>query len=501
MKRREFLKAGFAAAAGLTYLPTLLPAASATKNNAPKKPNIIFIMADDHAANAIGCYATLLKDYAKTPNIDRIAREGAKLNNCFCTNSICTPSRAVILTGQYSHINSVYTLDNHFNAQQEHLAKILQRLGYQTAIVGKWHLHETPTGFDYYNYLVNVGEQGTYFAPEMLEKGRKKKTVKGFSTDIITDSCLNWLKTTDKTRPFFLMCHYKAVHGPFKCAKRFDNLYKDVTIPQPDNFWDDYKNRSKSAAMRKGMMAVNRSEEYYQKYLKSYLRCVAGIDENVGRILGYLDTNNLADDTVIVYTSDQGMFLGEHGWDDKRFFYEESIKMPFVIRYPRKIKPALVNNDIIINAAFAPTFLDYAGVPTPPFMQGQSFAANLQGKTPPDWRQSMYYRYWMHLAHLNTPAHYGVRTKRYKLIFYYGLPLGMAGAVNKPTEPEWELFDLQKDPSEMNSIYNDPAYKKITDELKKELLRLKKYYHDTDEIYPELMKVRKKCWPAQDPAK
>jgi len=490
-----------------------------------KSPNILFIMSDDHAAHAISCYGGRLAQIMKTPNIDRISSEGIRLENCFVTNSICTPSRASILTGQYSQLNGVYTLDDDFDRNQENVAKLLQQSGYQTAIIGKWHLYTEPSGFDYWNVLPG---QGQYNNPPLKEKGkpweyggRGGEIHEGYVTDIITDLSLDWLKNRNKNKPFFLMCHHKAPHDKWEYAKRHKDLFQDIVIPEPTNLWEDKAHRSPGSREYGGTISshnkyrslvnemeaknwptgqldtVGMNEEEktraaYQKYLKDYLRCVAAIDENVGRLLDYLNEEGLTEDTIVIYTSDQGMFLGEHDYWDKRWIFEESLRMPFLMRYPRQIKSGTVNDDIILNVDFAPTFLDYARKPTPSYMQGKSFYTNVAGSTPSDWRKSMYYRYWMHRAHLDVPAHYGIRTKRYKLIFFYGLPLDAKGAKKEPTPPGWELYDLEKDPQEMKNVYNDPTYANVAKQLKTELLRLKKNLDDIDEKYPEFMKIQQK---------
>jgi len=504
LTRREFIKAVGSGAAMLT-LPGVLPAQGLARS----RPNILYIMSDDHASPAISACGGFLAKVAPTPNIDRIARDGMRLENCFCTNSICTPSRGCILTGQYSHVNRVYTLADPLDPDHPNVAKHLQKAGYQTAIFGKWHLHKDPNGFDAWNILPG---QGVYHDPILIEKDKGRTKHSGYVTDIITDLTLDWLKQRDPQKPFFLMCHHKAPHRPWQPAARHANLFADMQMPEPDNLLDRYENRSRAAANAKLKVGENTTktdvkEEIpkdldrdalrkwaYQRYIKDYLRCVRAVDENVGRLLEYLDKEKLAANTIVIYTSDQGFFLGEHGYYDKRFIYEESLRMPFLIRYPAEIAAGAINKDIHINADFAPTFLDFAGQPTPAEMQGRSFRANLAGKTPADWRTSMYYRYWMHLADHYVPAHYGIRTLKHKLIFYYGLPLGMTGAVKTPTEPEWELFDLEKDPHEMKNVYADPAYAPVVKELKTELLRLKESCGDSDKPYPELVEVTKKHW-------
>lgn len=494
------------------------------KGKAWSQPNILFIMSDDHACNAISSYGGMLSQLFRTPNIDRIAKEGARLNNCFVTNSICTPSRAAILTGKYSHRNGVYTLKDDFDRGQPNVAGMLQKAGYQTAMVGKWHLHTEPSGFDYYNVLPG---QGRYHDPILKEKGKGwedhnagGERYEGYCTDVITDIALKWLDGRDKTKPFFLMCHHKAPHGLWEYARRHENMFDGVEIPEPASLWEDKSPRSEASRNygrriltlgdrmnagkggklwptgrldTTGMTDKQQTRAAYQKYMKDYLRVVAAIDENVGRVLGYLDEEGLVDSTVVIYTSDQGQFLGEHSYYDKRWMFEESLRMPFLARYPKEILAGSVNDDMVLNIDFAETFLDYADAAIPEDMQGRSFRLNLKGRTPAGWRKSMYYRYWMHVKSSNVPAHYGVRTKRYKLIFFYGLALGMKGA-NKDwqTGAGWELYDLKKDPLELHNVCDNPAYGSVVKELKKELFRLKKAFGDTDETYPELMEIRKR---------
>ena len=502
--RREFLRQLCTGVAALTLR------GSAKAAGAGKRPHIVYIMSDDHAAPAISAYTDRL---IRTPNLDRLAKEGMRFDNCFCTNSICTPSRAVVLTGKYSHKNGVLTLDVSFDGSQQTFPKLLQKAGYYTAMVGKWHLGTEPTGFDYYNVLPG---QGAYFNPRLKEStqpwkrgGRGAKRHQGYVTDIITDIALNALKNRPKDEPFCLMYHHKAPHDTWQYDEKHAHLFKGEKVPEPENLLDRYENRGeaiKRCTQQLGydctvyeketghLLGDARKKAQYQIYMKSYLRCVASIDDNVGRVLDYLDEEGLAEDTIVIYTSDQGFFLGEHGLFDKRFMYEESLRMPFLVRYPREIKAGSVNKDIITNCDFAETFLDYAGVPIPEEMQGRSLRPLLQGKAPGDWPQSMYYRYWMHRPHYNVSAHYGVRTHRYKLIFYYGLGLGAPGALDEPLPPEWELFDLEKDPGEMNNVYGDPAYADTVKELKAELRRLKEQLEDTDDAYPELSKLNEKYW-------
>ncbi len=521
--RREFLRA-----AGTAAVAALAASGAVVHGRERERPNILFMMADDHSTNAIKSYGSHLSGVVHTDNIDRLGREGTRLEACLCTNSICTPSRAAILTGKYSHKNGTYTLRDRFDGSQRHLAKLLGAAGYSTAMIGKWHLSSEPTGFDYYNVLPG---QGKYHNPHLREIGcwegddfKKAKGTQheGHATDVIAGLALDWLSERDRDKPFFLMCHFKAPHGKWEYAKRFENLYDGVEIPEPATLWEDRSHRSKATRNRgssisprhkhgmvhrmedaqwptgtlrtRGLPDKERTKAVYQKYLKDYLRCVAGVNENVGRILEYLDREGLTGNTIVVYTSDQGQFLGEHDFHDKRWMYEESLRMPFLIRYPEEIQKGTVNNDLILNVDFAPTFLDYAGVSIPSDMQGKSFRANVAGETPGDWRQSAYYRYWLHLASHDNPSHYGVRTKDYKLIFFYGLPLDANGARPRRSVPGWELYDLRKDPDETRNVYGDPSYAEATKELKRELLRLKAELGDDDEKYPELMEVRAKHW-------
>lgn len=495
---------------------------------AQKQPNIVYIMADDHALNAISSYGGRLAELAPTPNIDRIANEGMIFTNMMCTNSICTPSRAAILSGQYSQLNGVYTLKDDYNLEADNLAKQLQTAGYTTAMVGKWHLHKEPSGFDYYNVLPG---QGRYFDPVFKEIGKPWKDHKkggeiypGYVTDVTTDIALEWLdKNASKEKPFFLMLHQKAPHGLWESASRHAEYLKNVEIPEPESLYDNQnhgplegKKYGTSISLRNprrnmvdqtsskkwptstidttGMTYKEKTHAAYQKYLKDYLRCVKAVDENVGRVLDYLDRNGLTENTIVVYTSDQGQFLGEHDYFDKRWMYEETLHMPFLIKYPKEIEAGSVNDDICLNIDFAPTFIDFAGADKPKAMQGKSFRKNLKGKTSKSWRKAMYYRYWMNMAHHDNPAHYGIRTEAYKLIFFYGLPLGTTGAEPVEIDPYWELYDINNDPQEMNNLYGNPKYTKLTKKLKKELLKLKKEYKDTDDKYPQLEQLRQDNW-------
>ena len=441
-----------------------------------ERPNIIFAMSDDHAAHAMSCYNSRVNT---TPYLDRVASEGMRLDSCFCTNSICTPSRAVILTGKYPHVNGSITF-NALDPAQVTFPQLLRDAGYYTAMIGKWHLHVEPTGFDFWSV---VPGQGRYHDPAFVEMGHRK-TYPGYVTDIITDLTLQTLDKRPKDQPFCMLYHHKAPHDPWLTDDKHAHMYEDEDIPEPPNLFDDYANRAeaiKVSTQRIGSGSpghtsydketghikdpVERMKMQYQLYMKSYLRCVASIDDNFGRLLDYLDENGLTDNTILIYTSDQGFFLGEHGWYDKRFMYEESLRMPFVIRYPREIPAGSVDDHIVLNTDFAPMLLDYAGVTVPQDMQGRSFRQLLAGEEIPDWRESMYYRYYF--SHFDTPAHWGIRTKQHKMIYYH-------------ESDEWELFDLVQDPMEMRSVYDNPNYAAVVAELKAELLRLRDEVGDTE---------------------
>ena len=474
------------------------------------RPNILFIFADDHGYQALSCYGS---NRNKTPNLDRIAKEGMLFNRCFVTNSICGPSRAVILTGKYSHLNGFERNGRTFNGQQQTVAKLLQKSGYQTAIVGKWHLRSEPTGFDYYHRLIG---QGPYYNPAMrtnegeVDPKTGYRTVKhtGYTTDIITDQALKFLKEErDANKPFFLMYQHKAPHRNWQPGPKHLTKYDDVMLPEPETLWDDYKGRG-SAAKQQAMTVRNhlspndlktneprgltdeqkaawkkaygpKNEAFkkanlegddlvrwkYQRYAKDYLRCIDSVDENVGRVLDYLDETGLAKNTIVIYTSDQGWYLGEHGWYDKRWMYEESFRTPLMVRWPGKTKPGSVNDTMVMNLDFPETFLEIAGVDVPADMQGRSMVPVLQGTTPPDWRTSVYYHYYEFPGAHSVRRHLGVRTKTHKLIHFYNLG-------------EWELFDLEKDPNELKSVYEDPAYADTVKELKTELARLREQYKD-----------------------
>ena len=516
----------------LFQLFSMMVVLSCTNPNADKEgiehtpPNILFILSDDHTAQAWGIYGGILEAHVQNKHIQRLAREGMILNNAFCTNSICVPSRASIMTGQYSHENHIYTLSESLHPDSNNIAKTLQNTGYQTAIIGKWHLKKEPTGFDYYAVLPG---QGVYDNPvlktkENWEDGHAGGEVyQGFSTDVIGDFSIDWLKQRDPKKPFFLMTQFKATHGPFDYPSRYDSLYKGISFPEPKSLYDFDQNNGKRTFPGQPLEEVGKRMEYgsthpdsywgkapglpvsfankspranrkaiYQKLIGDFLRSGAAIDDNIGKLLAYLESEDILDNTVIIYTSDQGYFLGEHGFFDKRLMYEPSLRMPFVIRYPKEIKGGSRLDDLILNVDFPALICDFANTTTPSSFQGKSFRSNLKGETPKEWRKSIYYRYWLHEA--IRPAHFGIRNDRYKLIFFYGQPLGMPGTSNEPTTPTWEFYDLQKDPKERNNAYHDPNYKSLIKEMKAELLALRKNLNDTDTQYPVMDTIFKKYW-------
>lgn len=451
------------------------------------QPNVILIVADDHAQAAIGAYGA---NYVRTPHLDTLATQGMRLSNCFCTNAICTPARASLMTGKYSHTTGIKTLDDVIDHNHETTVGMdFRAAGYQTAMVGKWHLghggNSDPRGFDYWNVLPG---QGSYFDPDSLEMGQSKANA-GYVTDVLTDTALNWLESRTENRPFFLCLAHKAPHDSFEPHPRHSDSYTEP-VPEPLTLRDNYESRARAASMSTALVrcmhlknhlphsggksetAIDRTARNYQEFIRNYYRCIQSIDENLGRILRYLEENALDDNTVIVYTSDHGFFLGDHGWYDKRFMYEESIRIPCLIRFPSAIAPGTARDEIVLNVDIAPTLLEFAGIPVREEVQGRSFAGLSRGEEDPYWRKAMYYRYWMHLAHFNIPAHYGVRTERYKLIYYYGKSLSAAGAIDEETSPEWELFDLKDDPFELHNRYGLPPYAEIQKGLQQTLTEL-----------------------------
>ncbi|NND78685.1 MAG: sulfatase [Maribacter sp.] len=511
----------------LVLISLLIVSSCASKTESQEKseeqPNILFILSDDHTSQAWGVYGGLLADYVQNKNINRLASEGTVLNNAFCTNSICTPSRGSILTGQYSHINQVYTLNEPLPQEHPNIARTLSNNGYQTAVIGKWHLVGKPEGFNYYNVLPG---QGRYWNPILKTKynwidGHNSTTGKeyqGFSTDVITDLTIEHLKKRNKKKPFLMFCNYKATHEPFDYPERFKQLYKDVNIPEPESLLDfDQKNtgrtfhgqtlerlgkRWENATQNpdkfwtsypglpyplEGLDSIQKRKKIYQKLVKDFMRSGAAIDDNIGKLLDFLEETDIADNTIVIYTADQGYFLGEHGFFDKRMIYEESLRMPFVIRYPKEVKAGQRIDDIILNIDFAALLSDYAGIGKQEYIQGQSFRENLKGHTPKNWRKQMYYRYWLH--HPDRPAHFGVRNERYKLAFFYGQDLGMKGTSKKITDPVWEFFDLQKDPKEIHNAYGDPEYAAIISEMKLAIQEERKKYGDIDTEYEVMQSI------------
>lgn len=433
------------------------------------KPNIVFIMTDDHGTGALSCYGSEINH---TPNLDRITDGGMRLTNCFVTTSLCAPSRASMLTGTYPHINGQVDIGgNFFDGNQPTFPNLMHAEGYQTAVIGKWHLHSIPVGFDHYSILDG---QGTYFDPTFIHKsdiGPIWQQTSGYSTDIITDKSLDWLRRRDPDKPFVLLCHYKSPHYNWEPADRFQGLYQD-DLPLPDTFEHQYEGPEAHRftadverahqffkidrwveEMPKGMSEADQKLWNYQRFMKDYLRCIAAVDENVGRILNYLDESGLTQDTIVIYTSDNGMLQGEHGQIDKQLMQEESIRIPFLVRYPREIPAGSKTSDFVLNIDFAPTLLDYAGIGIPISMQGLSAREIFRGHTPEDWRTSFYYRYYAHYD--RERSIWGVRTKDWKLINYH---------VNDG-DPVQQLFNLRFDPLEIYNLIDNVEYSPIAMEL------------------------------------
>jgi arylsulfatase A-like enzyme len=485
-------------------------ASGAVSQPSKARPNILFIMADDHAANAIGCYGSRVNE---TPHLDRLAKGGMRFDRCFAANSICTPSRATILTGQYSHLNGVPAF-NPIDPKRTHVAHLLQAGGYHTGMIGKWHLGSDPAGFDVWNILPG---QGRYQDPVLYDRAGAR-LYPGYVTDVITDLAIEFIKNRPQDRPFFLMCHHKAPHREWTPSPKHQAMFAGRTIPEPPTLRDDYATRTDalkeqqqsvfrdltrrdlklqpppglSAAEANRWLGVKPSEVEleidgarkiltgeelnrwkYQRYLQDYLACVQSIDDNVGRLLDWLDSQGLSQNTLVIYTSDQGFFLGEHGLYDKRFMYEESIRMPFLVRWPAAIKPGSAQSALAVNCDFAPTFLDLAGLTVPVEMQGRSLVSLFKQEKPKDWRTSFYYRYYHDPGHHNTRAHYGIRTETHKLIHFW-------------KTDQWECYDLVQDPLELKNLYNDPGSRPLISRLKEELIRLKTQCRDDDQFAQQL---------------
>jgi arylsulfatase A-like enzyme len=483
------------------------------------RPNIIYMMSDDHAYQAISAYGYGLN---QTPHIDRLAHEGMLFQRAYVTNSICGPSRAVMLTGKHSHINGFKDNHSRFDSSQQTVATLMQHAGYQTAVVGKWHLVSNPQGFDYWNILPG---QGQYYNPDFIENGVRRR-VPGYVTNLTTDFAINWLNQRDTSKPFFLLYQQKAPHRNWMPEEKYYHLFDSTNFPVPANYFDDYATRTRAAKeqemeiaadmndafdlklalelpeeQQKGLaaswvgiynrMTPDQRKKYdaaygpsieafkkanlsgralaiwkYQRYMKEYLRCVQSVDDNVGRLMDYLKENGLDKNTIIIYTSDQGFFLGEHGWFDKRWMYEESFRTPLIVKWPGVTQKKVSTNMMVQNLDFAETILDMAGLPIPTDMQGKSFVPLLKGKQTGNLHDALYYHFYENQEH-KVAKHIGVRTDRYKLIYFYE---------NK----EWELYDLEKDEAEMNNLYDNPAYAKVQAMMKEKLKEVKERYRDPE---------------------
>lgn len=533
----KLLKVSFSAVVLAALIISCKPSQEQVQEEVPR-PNILFIMSDDHAYQAISAYGRGLN---KTPNIDRLAKEGALFTRACVTNSICAPSRAVMLTGKHSFVNGKVDNVQPFDWNQDNYAKLLQKAGYQTAMIGKIHLDGLPQGFDYSMVLPG---QGNYYNPDFLVNGERKR-FEGYVTDITTEQAIKWLdEKRDKDKPFLLIYNQKAPHRNWQPAPKYLTLYNDTTFTPPPTYFDDetgYKGRGTAARSqemevdgdaqwghdfkfqvdpdgketsfvnelkrfneqqlaqwnaaygpknqkfidayrKKGERPFNKVSEReiavwkYNRYIKDYLRTIQSVDDGLGEVLNYLDKHGLAENTIVVYTSDQGFYLGEHGWFDKRFMYEESFRTPLLVRYPKEIKAGTVIDRLVQNLDFAPTLLDYAGVPIPADMQGESFRKLVNGSSN-EWRDAVYYTYYEYPAVHMVKRHYGVATDRYKLMhFYYDID-------------EWEMYDLEKDPSELNNVYEDPAYADVRKELHQKLAELRKKYGDSDELDQQFIKT------------
>lgn len=496
----------------------LLPVLSG--RGADNRPNILFIMADDHAWQAVSAYGES-RHLIQTPNIDRLAREGLRFDRCLVPNSLCGPSRASIITGAYSHINGFYNNSNcRFDGSQTTFPKLLQNAGYQTGMIGKWHLETDPTGFDHWEILPG---QGVYYNPTMIRDGQRLQHP-GYVTDIITDLSLDWLKQRDPSKPFMLLCWHKAPHRIWEPALRDLDFDHDRSYPLPDSLFDDYSGRGlaekdqdmtiartmqlnadckltdppdltpeqrktwdayyaprNEAFLKENLTGRALTEWKYNRFMHDYLACIKGLDDSVGRILKYLDDTGLATNTIVIYSSDQGFFLGEHGWFDKRWIFQESARAPLLIRWPGTIQPGRTNQDLVSNLDFAETFLQIAGQPVPANMQGRSLLPIFHGVTPADWRTAFYYHYYEYPADHHVRPHYGVITGRYTLAHFYW-----------PDVDYWELFDRQKDPGEMRSVFGDPAYADVQTNLMREVTRLRAELKEPEKDDPKAFGLQPK---------
>lgn len=473
-----------------------------------KRPNIVMILTDDHASRAISAYGSEINS---TPRIDEIFQNGWRFDRCLVANALCSPSRASILTGTHSHINGVSTLVTPLDASQPTFISQLRSSGYRTAMVGKWHMgHDegnTPEGFDYWDIFVGSDGQGEYWNPLLLsEEGERIE--EGYATDIVTDLALRWLDTVDPDQPWCVLIYHKAPHRPWQPKPEHAELFRDA-VPLPSTFSDDYESRSSS--VRRALMRIADSLNMddlkqappaglsydemavwkYQRLMEDYLACVHSVDENVGRVIDWLRERQQFDDTLVMYASDQGFFLGEHGWFDKRLMYEDSLIMPMLLSYPATIPGGQVHSGLVSNVDFAQSILEAAGVEPHPRMQGRSFWGDLTGEEAAAPAEGLYYRYWEHDDTFHhAPAHYGYRTDRHKIIYYYNDGMGIPGTGPFVYPPEWELYDLHEDPEELTNVYDHPAYSTIREELKAvmwlEQRRLKDEPHPSQPI-PELL--------------
>ena len=539
---KKFLQTGKTALLFVLLLAYL--GATCPSSLAADRPNIVFIFTDDHATAAISAYGSKIN---KTPNIDRIAREGGVFLNSFCANSICGPSRACILTSKHSHLNGFLRNGNRFDSSQLTFPPLMQNAGYQTAIIGKWHLNVDPVGFDYWEVLPG---QGSYYNPVFLQMDGTRKDYTGYCTDIITEKSLDWLKNRDSDKPFMLMCQHKAPHRNWSPAPRHFDMFPD-DVPEPESLFDEYEGRSsllkenemsirdhfhwghdmkfkgenefpelfnrlgngeyrrmndeqkkawdaKYEPENQAFLAKLRKNEVspeelvrwkYQRYIKDYLKCVAAVDDGVGKILDYLDESGLAKNTIVIYSSDQGFYLGEHGWYDKRWMFEQSLQMPFVIRWPGVMAPGTRSKALIQNIDYAPTFLEAAGVKAPEEMQGRSLVPLLEndGVATTDWRDAIYYAYYENAAVHAVPIHDGVRNDRYKLMYF-------------PRGRQWQLFDLATDPDEMKSVHADQKYADVFAGMKQRLIDLRKFYDANWAAIPQT-RGDEKWWRTRNAAK